>query len=100
MTVYFIREVGTEIVKIGSSKRPWHRLAQLQVGSPRNLELVGNSKIDDEKHYHRRFSKKRIRGEWFRLTDDDLASIEEAEFAPKKLWMRQIDNKIFKWYLP
>lgn len=110
MTVYFIRVRGTNIVKIGSSERPDDRIQQLQVGSPHELELLGtcDSPSDEfsdsdgmsEKYYHRRFANRRIRGEWFRLTNDDLASIEEAEFDPHSLWIRQIELKLEEWYLP
>ena|SRR3990167_7127718 len=110
MTVYFIRVRGTNIVKIGSSEHPFDRIQQLQVGSPHELELLGtcDSPSDEfsdsdgmsEKYYHRRFRNRRIRGEWFRLTDDDLASIEEAEFLSRNLWLRQIDWKTAEWFLP
>lgn len=41
--------------------------------------------IQDEKELHETFSDKRIRGEWFDLSDDDIQNIidsySEREFA-------------------
>ena len=70
-TVYFIREVGTEFVKIGKSVSPEERLKTLQIGTPHKLELmhIVNSIKYDETWFHRHFSKFHISGEWYRLND-------------------------------
>lgn len=57
----------------------------MQVGNPRKLILVGikscfkNEVIEREKDLHELFSDKKIRGEWFFLTDSDLHGYFGAE---------------------
>lgn len=69
--VYFIREVGTELVKIGKSFDPEARLKTLQIGTPHKLELMHiiDSEIKDENWFHQRLSKFHVLGEWYQLDD-------------------------------
>jgi hypothetical protein len=81
MQTYFITD-GTGQVKIGRAANTLTRLRQLQTGNPRQLrvalalplgyEFLGNMKSGewDEAALHRRFSRERVRGEWFRFSDD------------------------------
>ena len=65
-------------LKIGRSARVDLRLIQLQVDSPRRLDLIGTIPSDNirnlERELHRRFQAHRIRGEWFA----DTAEIRQA----------------------
>lgn len=69
--IYFIAEEKDHSrVKIGYSKDfqgANKRLAQLQIGNPRKLELVGvmNGTLTTEKAYHRIFDDHRLESEWF-----------------------------------
>jgi hypothetical protein len=78
MYVYFIEAFGEhelKRIKIGSSQHPKERLAELQVGSPVKLKLMGVVKCQSNNHArqveklaHKIFHAQRRRGEWFRLS--------------------------------
>lgn len=71
--VYFIRAVGTNLVKIGSAKHPRLRLDNLQVGCPHRLVIeaaIISTPQESESTFHRRFSKYHHRGEWFKREGD------------------------------
>ena len=57
------------------------RVAELQTGSPAKIEISAysyNSKCEDmERYLHNKFSTKRLMGEWFNLSDDDVAIIHK-----------------------
>lgn len=72
--VYFIREaLGCHAhVKIGVAKNPESRLAVLQTGNSRRLEIVATiGPVSEKQAYgierklHKKFRKHRLRGEWF-----------------------------------
>lgn len=96
MFVYFItafHEKKLLRVKIGSSGNPEDRLAKLQTGSALRLSLWGKVRCKSrlharlvEKAAHRLFRKRRTRGEWFALTNDDLAILRRvvAEAAQRE----------------
>lgn len=69
--IYFIRGKQSGLVKIGYTGGDGQsRLAQLQTGSPEELELVAtvDGGLDVEKRYHDMFATSRTRGEWFKPT--------------------------------
>lgn len=74
--VIFI-ETGLErFYKIGMAKSFGARFDQHQCSSPFDIKIacayfVGNMRAE-ERHLHAQFSDKRVRGEWFRLSIDDL----------------------------
>jgi hypothetical protein len=75
--IYFIK--SGEFVKIGHCERdPIRRLEKLQIGNPVTLELIGvmQGSRSDERDWHWRFDKKRVRGEWFRLDRTLLRAIK------------------------
>lgn len=78
MHVYFIR-CGDHL-KIGYAKNPKQRLADLQVGSPLDLTLLGAVKCDDapgvEFALHRAFAQYRVRGEWFECVPAVEATVD------------------------
>jgi hypothetical protein len=65
-------------IKIGISIDPRTRMEFLQVGSSLPLELIDSwsGSWEEEKQWHREFSSKRVRGEWFDLSPEDLKKIE------------------------
>lgn len=73
--VYLITD-GTYI-KIGYSLNPVGRMKQIQTGNPHELTMVAYFPGDQtlEKHLHEQYSDKRIIGEWFDLTFDDVENI-------------------------
>jgi hypothetical protein len=77
--VYFVR--AGEHVKIGHTAGRVHkRLAQLQIGNPYRLELIGTMAggPQQERAMHRRFAHLRAHGEWFQAAPDLLAAIAEV----------------------
>jgi hypothetical protein len=68
--------------KIGLTNDIERRLADMQTGCPFLLIPIKVYKVDNptaiEIMLHSFFKKKRIRGEWFRLTDIDISYIDEA----------------------
>lgn len=62
--------------KIGLAKNLEQRVNTLQTGNPFEIKIILSfyveSMIEEEKKLHFMFSHKRLRGEWFNLTNDDL----------------------------
>ncbi|MFM8272694.1 MAG: GIY-YIG nuclease family protein [Gemmata sp.] len=85
MAVYFIRQKGTNLIKIGSAKDPTERMKSLQTGSPHEFELlaVGAGGAREEHAMHRRFVADHVRGEWFRMSADIAVAVAlcNPEFA-------------------
>lgn len=69
VSVYAIRETETGRIKLGISRDPDARMAQLQVGNSQQLELVAVrravNRFDDERLLHSKAAAYKIRGEWF-----------------------------------
>lgn len=74
--VYLMKDDNTGFHKIGFSKKPEYRESTLQAQTPL-VNLVGKvaASIDVEKKLHNEFASKRLRGEWFNLDNDEVASI-------------------------
>ena len=85
--VYLMQDTTNDFYKIGRSKEPRYREKTLQSENP-TIELLfcfeGSRK--DEKYLHECFKEKRIRGEWFRLDDDDIAYFKEYAGKIVKPW--------------
>lgn len=77
MAVYFI-QCGNYI-KIGHADDPERRLRELQTGNPNKLELLGyvSGDIVREREIHFTFADFRTDGEWFELTTDILAYLQQ-----------------------
>ena len=77
--IYFIQEGLEGNIKIGFSNKPAERLKTLQTSHSRTLRLLltieGNEK--DEKNLHAKFSRFRLKGEWFEPNEEILVYIEE-----------------------
>ena len=69
--IYFIQQGMDGPIKIGKAISPRKRLKTLQVGSPDTLHLLAIEKGGHgrEKHLHDRYTKERIRGEWFKSSE-------------------------------
>src|SRR5262249_31778224 len=78
---YFIRV--EEFHKIGSSREPDERLVQVTTHSPYPASLTHQIATDRprwlESGLHRFFRDRHVRGEWFRLTAEDLALVLSIE---------------------
>lgn len=69
--IYFIRSYN-EYVKIGTSIDPEDRKSSLQTANPKKLRIqaVLEGSYKTEKGLHDLFEKSRVRGEWFRYTEE------------------------------
>lgn len=77
--LYVIGNVEGGMYKIGVSTDTVKRLQSLQTGSPLELTIVGQKFVDDmfkaEREAHKKMAAHRLRGEWFKLTQDQALSV-------------------------
>ena len=75
-SVYFVRSVALNVIKIGSADDPKARIRNLQVGTADELVLEGYWMTDDaerlEAILHQTFADQWVRGEWFKPSPDLL----------------------------
>ena len=75
--VYFFRHVGLSPVKIGYSENesPYKRFEQFKTYAPFGAELIGFIRTtrakELETELHNKYSRDRIKGEWFEITKDE-----------------------------
>ena len=79
--VIYIDSGLERIYKVGMAKRFDARFDQHQCASPFDIcvaicYFTGNMRAE-ERHLHSMFKSKRVRGEWFRLGEDDLKLVAE-----------------------
>lgn len=67
------------VTKLGIAEKPGTRISQMQVGSTEGLSTLAVSAVKNpralEKLMHSAFKDKRVRGEWYELTSDDIRLI-------------------------
>jgi predicted GIY-YIG superfamily endonuclease len=77
--VYLLRSISG-YYKIGKAKNPERRMKTFGVQLPFEVEFEHVIRCDDmnayEKELHRRHASKRINGEWFDLSPEDVADIK------------------------
>lgn len=84
MYIYAIGTTGRR-QKIGYSADPEVRLRTLQTGNPEPLQVQYIFEIDEkyarkyEKFIHREYGHKRISGEWFDMTPEEVASLMQYQ---------------------
>lgn len=79
--VYLMREIdGDNHCKIGRSTKVRQRLGSARVDNPRQIVLLHDFFSTDhykvERQLHKQFASKRVKGEWFALTQDDIETIK------------------------
>ncbi len=102
-TIYFIKAPSGH-VKIGSTHptKLRERIAELQVGNHQQLELIRiieNASREQEAWLHKQFKNFRIRGEWFKFTEEMLTVIIDLESVKSKTPLRKrvYDRDNGKW---
>jgi len=82
--VYLMYDTTNNFYKIGISNKPEYREKTLQSEKP-SIELITSKKFpirkiaeSFEKALHETYSDKRIRGEWFKLTENDIQNIKDS----------------------
>lgn len=94
-TIYIVGDSSdlSKPVKIGITDDITTRLKALQTGSYYNLSVIYSFKGETvhERHLHKMFQDKRVNGEWFLLTQEDIRLIKYASesFAPAK-WFNEL----------
>lgn len=75
--IYLMKNERNGLVKIGKSISPKFRERTLQSQEPEISMIFVSCLCEEiiEKDLHEKFSEKRVRGEWFNLTDDDILLI-------------------------
>jgi len=80
--VYLVRH--DREFKIGRSNDVTRRRREISLLLPKDLEHVHVIETDDpegiERYWHERFSARRLKGEWFRLTIDDVAAFKRRRY--------------------
>jgi len=89
--IYFIRNARADEIKVGHSRDPKKRLADLQVGCSSGLVLIGviAATREIEPIVHRQFYEGRVRGEWFYdrgVTSQWLTDITQGEPLYRHVW--------------
>lgn len=86
--LYIIRETGSTMHKIGSTTDVYYRLQNLQTGNPREIEIVYFTQLElaryAEEGLHDRFRDKRVRGEWFDMAAEEVASLIAELESPRR----------------
>jgi len=86
--VYLLRS-DHGLYKIGRSIEPASRIRRLGVVLPFPVTTIHVLAADDcstaERRLHMRFASQRLEGEWFRLTDDDVAWVKSIQHCEKDL---------------
>jgi hypothetical protein len=80
--IYLLENVSDNTIKIGYTRgKVEKRAKQLLTGSSADLSIIKTIPTDfgykTETYLHRIFSHKKVRGEWFNLTQEDIAKMEE-----------------------
>lgn len=79
--VYFFRHIGLSPVKIGfsSNESPISRFDSFRTYAPYGSEILGFIQTENpselELRLHSRFSAKRLLGEWFDITEEDVKNV-------------------------
>lgn len=75
--IYFVQSTASGLIKIGYARHVGVRLSNLQTGSPDPLKLLAavDGGPEDEARLHGEFAAYRLRGEWFRPSDELTSAI-------------------------
>ena len=74
---YLLKDKSTRLYKIGRAVDVNKRVRSLEVANP-NLSIVITIEKDVEKELHNKYSSKRIKSEWFKLSKEDVDEIKRT----------------------
>lgn len=79
--VYLVQHGKAREFKIGRTMNPVRRAGEIGIELPQKLVPLHVIETDDpagvEAYWHRRFASKRLKGEWFSLTADDVRAFRK-----------------------
>lgn len=82
--VYFLRETFTNTIKIGKSGSVADRISALSAQLPFEVkeEFIIKTNFQDQLEYlfHQIFDHKRVKGEWFALSDEDVHLVKSGDY--------------------
>lgn len=94
--VYLLHEKINKTTKIGYTKNVNRRLTEFKVDLPYPVDLIHTIECvkgrEVEKLLHQHFKSKRVGGEWFHLSIDDIANIKKRNLPEKILAMITGEN--------
>jgi len=78
--VYLLKHGSHREYKIGRTNNRLRREGEIAIELPQKIEPIHVIETDDpsgvEAYWHRRFAQKRLKHEWFALTDDDVRAFK------------------------
>ena len=81
---YLMKDSNTNLIKIGKAVDPKHREKTLQSEKP-TISLFAVCENNVESELHKQYKDKRVRGEWFDLTDEEINNIiNKFKFTKEK----------------
>lgn len=93
--VYFLQAVTLGLVKIGVTNNAVKRIRDISMLSPDPIKVIGVALCHNsgklERELHKKYAAKRVRGEWFRLNDDDIHYLEAIGFNPTRVKRLQVE---------
>lgn len=83
--LYFIgaeeeEDMSSRPVKIGIATDLQGRLTSIQVGHPKRLSVIASfpfATLEDERRLHKQLKEKRLVGEWFELSNEDIDELHD-----------------------
>lgn len=79
--LYLMKDEANGFIKVGISNTPEYRERTLQSEKPTIVMIwATEASYQDETFLHRKFSEKRLRGEWFELSDEDIKYIKSEQW--------------------
>lgn len=91
--VYLMKIIDTPYYKIGIARDPGERIKAFRTQMPLDIDVIYTFFSSDarlaEVYLHLKFVSKRYRGEWFKLSDDDISFV-------KSIWGHGTEGFIFK----
>lgn len=97
--VYFFRHLNLSPVKIGFSSKEnlMSRFEQFKKYAPFGAEIIGYIKTDNgmifEKFLHTKYASKRLKGEWFDLTIEEVEKCIDIHSKTNNVKEEKISNK-------
>jgi len=82
--VYMVREQHSKYYKIGKTFDVPRRHREIALELPGDMKKIHSIRTDDptgiESYWHKRFENKRVKGEWFALTAEDIRAFKRRKF--------------------